>query len=190
MSALPTAKPENISNLLNMDQEYPAPPIVAGSVLQRNWYVARERSAKDPQGFWADYAEQFEWSQPWRKVLEWNGVHHQWFTGAKTNITINALDRHARSELRNRAAFIWLGEDGTERIVTYGGNFEAQKLLAEYLLAIYPIMRVEAMTDITNSAELRALEKAGFTREGVVRKAQWRTGNWHDMALFSKLRGE
>lgn len=30
MSALTTAKPENISNLLNMDQEYPAPPIVAG----------------------------------------------------------------------------------------------------------------------------------------------------------------
>jgi aminoglycoside 6'-N-acetyltransferase len=71
-----------------------------------------------------------------------------------------------------------------------GYGVEAQKLLAEYLVTVYPIMRVEAMTDVTNSAELRALEKAGFTREGVVRKAQWRTGNWHDMVLFSKLRGE
>jgi len=120
MSALPTAKPENISNLLNMDQEYAAPPIVARSVLQRNWDAAREQSLKDPEGFWEDYAEQFEWSKSWGKVLDWDGVHHQWFTGAKTNITINALDRHARSELRNRAAFIWLGEDGSERIVTYG----------------------------------------------------------------------
>jgi acetyl-CoA synthetase len=32
---------------------------------------------------------------------------------------VNALDRHANSENGNRAAFIWLGEDGTERIVTY-----------------------------------------------------------------------
>src|SRR5262249_30380864 len=70
----------------------------------------------------------------------------------------------------------------------YGG--EAQRLLAEYLLAVYPIMRVEAATDVTNSAELKALERAGFTREGVLRKAQWRSGAWHDLVLFSKLRGE
>ncbi len=120
MSALPTAKPENISNLLNMDGEYAAPSIVARSVLQRNWNAARVESAKDPERFWGDYAEQFEWSRPWSKVLDWDGVHHQWFIGARTNITLNALDRHARSELRNRAAFIWLGEDGSERIITYG----------------------------------------------------------------------
>ena len=52
-------------------------------------------------------------------MLDWDGVHHKWFLSARTNITINALDRHANSELRNRAAFIWLGEDGSERIVTY-----------------------------------------------------------------------
>ena len=120
MSSLPLTKPENISNLLNMDQEYAAPSIVAHSVLQKNWKGAREHALKDPEGFWAAYAEQFEWSKHWSRVLDWDGVHHQWFLGAKTNITINALDRHARSELCNRAAFIWLGEDGTERIITYG----------------------------------------------------------------------
>lgn len=70
----------------------------------------------------------------------------------------------------------------------YGG--EAQQLLAAYLFATYPIMRVEASTDITNTAEQRALEKAGFTREGIVRKAQWRGGEWHDLVVYSKLRGE
>jgi len=120
MSALPLSKPENISNLLHMDQEYAAPPIVSGSVLQKNWQAACEQSLQDPEAFWSGYAEQFEWSNPWSKVLDWDGVHHKWFVGAKTNITINALDRHANSELHNRAAFIWLGEDGTERIVTYG----------------------------------------------------------------------
>jgi acetyl-CoA synthetase len=120
MSALPLTKPENISNLLAMDQEYAAPAIVARNVLQKNWAAERNRALQDPETFWSDYARRFQWSQPWDKVLEWDGVHHQWFTGAKTNITINALDRHAHSERCNRAAFIWLGEDGAERIVTYG----------------------------------------------------------------------
>lgn len=71
-----------------------------------------------------------------------------------------------------------------------GYGVEAQKLLAGYLFSVYPIMRVEATTDITNHAEHRALEKAGFTREAVLRKAQWRIGDWHDMVLYSKLRGE
>ena len=120
MSALPLSKPENICNLLNMDEEYAAPAVVAQNVLQKNWGAECDRSRRDPEGFWADYARRFAWSQPWGKVLEWDGVHHKWFTGGKTNITINALDRHAQSERCNRAAFIWLGEDGIERIVTYG----------------------------------------------------------------------
>ncbi len=71
-----------------------------------------------------------------------------------------------------------------------GYGVEAQKLLASYLFSTYPIMRVEATTDKENIAEQRALEKAGFTREGVLRQAQWRTGSWHDMVVYSKLRGE
>jgi|SRR5579883_891747 RimJ/RimL family protein N-acetyltransferase len=71
-----------------------------------------------------------------------------------------------------------------------GYGVEAQRLLAEYLFAVYPVKRVEASTDITNIPEQRALEKAGFTREGVLRQAQWRNGDWHDMVVYSKLRGE
>jgi RimJ/RimL family protein N-acetyltransferase len=71
-----------------------------------------------------------------------------------------------------------------------GLGVEAQQLLAAYLFATYPIMRVEAATDATNIPEQRALEKAGFTREGVFRSAQWRGGAWHDLVVYSKLRGE
>ena len=118
MAAITT--PTNISNLLAIEEEYPAPKIVVDQVQTKNWTAEYERSIKDPEGFWADEASKFTWSQPWSKVLDWDGVHHQWFLGGKTNITINALDRHANSDRRNRVAFIWLGEDGTERIVTYG----------------------------------------------------------------------
>jgi RimJ/RimL family protein N-acetyltransferase len=71
-----------------------------------------------------------------------------------------------------------------------GYGSEAQQLLAEYLLQTFPIARVEAETDITNLAEQRALEKAGFIREGVLRRAQWRAGDWHDLVVYSKVRGD
>ena len=71
-----------------------------------------------------------------------------------------------------------------------GYGAEAQRLLAAYLFAVYPIMRVEASTDSANLPEQHALERAGFTREGTARQAQWRNGAWHDLVSYSKLRGE
>ena len=71
-----------------------------------------------------------------------------------------------------------------------GYGAEAQALLARYLFDTYTVERVEASTDVENVPEQRALERAGFTREGVLRRAQWRAGDWHDVVLYSKLRGE
>lgn len=71
-----------------------------------------------------------------------------------------------------------------------GYGTEAQRLMAEYLFANTLLERLEASTDVENVAEQRALEKAGFTREGVLRHAQWRDGAWRDLMLFSRLRGD
>ena len=70
----------------------------------------------------------------------------------------------------------------------HGFGGEAQRLLAERLFATTGVNRVEAMTDVENHAEQRALEKAGFTREGVLRGAQFRAGAWHDIVVYSLLR--
>lgn len=70
----------------------------------------------------------------------------------------------------------------------YGGP--AQRALAEYLLANTTAMRVEASTRSDNLAEQRALEKAGFTREGVLRAAQFQDGGWRDLVLFSLVRSD
>jgi RimJ/RimL family protein N-acetyltransferase len=69
-----------------------------------------------------------------------------------------------------------------------GYGSAAQRLLAEYLFAHTLVNRVEASTDVANVAEQRALEKAGFTREGVLRGAQWRAGAWHDLVSYARLR--
>jgi RimJ/RimL family protein N-acetyltransferase len=71
-----------------------------------------------------------------------------------------------------------------------GYGSRAQRLLARHLFATSGVNRVEASTDIDNVAEQRALSKAGFTREGVLRGAQFRAGAFHDLVLYSILRGE
>jgi RimJ/RimL family protein N-acetyltransferase len=71
-----------------------------------------------------------------------------------------------------------------------GHGSEAQRLLAEYLFSTRLIERLEASTDIDNIAEQRALEKAGFLREGVLRHAQFRRGEWRDVVMYSRLRSD
>ncbi|MEZ0069894.1 RimJ/RimL family protein N-acetyltransferase [Streptacidiphilus sp. MAP12-20] len=75
-----------------------------------------------------------------------------------------------------------------ERGKGYGQR--AQRLLAEYLFAHTKANRVEASTEIANVAEQHALERAGFTREGVLRGACFRGGIWRDMVIYSVLRAE
>jgi RimJ/RimL family protein N-acetyltransferase len=88
----------------------------------------------------------------------------------------------------NRVYNIGIDIDPAHRRRGYGAA--AQALLARYLFDTYTIERVEASTDVENVAEQRALERAGFTREGILRHAQWRAGAWRDVCLYSKLRGE
>ena len=71
-----------------------------------------------------------------------------------------------------------------------GFGSAAQRLLVRYLFAHTQFNRVEATTEITNLAEQRALEKAGFTREGIMRGTTFRQGRWHDQVIYSVLRDE
>jgi acetyl-CoA synthetase len=117
----PTKTPvENIGSYLTIDEEYAAPSIVAKNASLKDFKAEYERSIKDNDKFWGDYAKTFYWSKPFTQVSEFDGVHHKWFLGGRTNITVNALDRHAKSDRFNRVAYIWLAEDGTEKVVTYG----------------------------------------------------------------------
>lgn len=79
-----------------------------------------ERAASDPDGFWLDQANTFEWTKEPTTALTWDRPNHQWFADGETNITLNALDRHARGEARTRAALIWISEDEQAHIYTYG----------------------------------------------------------------------
>jgi [ribosomal protein S5]-alanine N-acetyltransferase len=48
--------------------------------------------------------------------------------------------------------------------------------------------RLEAGTDVDNVAEQKALERIGFTREGVLREVAFRDGAWRNTLIYGLLR--
>jgi [ribosomal protein S5]-alanine N-acetyltransferase len=69
-----------------------------------------------------------------------------------------------------------------------GIGWRAQALLTAYLFEHMPVQRIQAGTQPENVAEQKALLKAGFQKEGVLRACEFRAGRWRDGVLFSRLR--
>jgi acetyl-CoA synthetase len=77
-------------------------------------------AAADPAKFWDKLAkEELHWFQPYERVLDWDEPFAKWFVGGRTNASYNCLDAHLGSARRNKAALIWEGEPGDQRILTY-----------------------------------------------------------------------
>ncbi len=77
------------------------------------------QSIKSPEKFWAKEAADLLWRKKWTKVLDWRLPFAKWFVGAKLNVSENCLDRHLVGPRRNKAAIIWEGEPGEQRVLTY-----------------------------------------------------------------------
>jgi acetyl-CoA synthetase len=78
---------------------------------------AYKKSVEDPEGFWSDIAQHFQWRRKWDKTLEWNFFDPEvkWFAGGKLNITENCLDRHL-ADRADQPAIIWEPNDPTEAV--------------------------------------------------------------------------
>ena len=94
------------------------------------------RAAADPEAFWASFAGELEWSSPWSRVLEWTPPYAKWFVGGKLNASVNCLDRHVRGPRRNKAAFIWEGEPGDRRTLTYWDLYRQVNAFANVLKSL------------------------------------------------------
>ena len=64
----------------------------------------------------------------------------------------------------------------------------AHEVMVRHLFSCTLAHRLEAQTDADNIAEQHALERAGFSREGVLRGARFREGAWRDMLIYGLLR--
>ena len=71
-----------------------------------------------------------------------------------------------------------------------GYGTKAVQLIVDYLFLSRDIARIQAMTDVRNKASQKALEKAGFKREGTIRKAGFLRGEWTNAYLYGVIREE
>jgi len=67
---------------------------------------------------------------------------------------------------------------------------EAVLIMVDYLFLSRDVIRVQATTDVRNVGSQKVLEKAGFKKEGTIRKSILIRGDWRDAYLYSILREE
>jgi RimJ/RimL family protein N-acetyltransferase len=139
--------------------------------------------------------------------FEWYGWHDQWHFRRRWErdglldddggvLTVHGQGEPAgfvswSKRRAGRNSFSWImGIAMMPEARGQGYGTQAQRQLVRYLFLHTLANRVEASTEVGNLAEQRALEKAGFTREGVMRGCAFQGGRWHDAVLYSILRAE
>ena len=77
--------------------------------MNRNDYNdVYQRALNDPDGFWAEAAEDIHWDKRWDRVLDDSRPpFYRWFTGGALNTCYNALDVHVEQGNGDRPALIY-----------------------------------------------------------------------------------
>ncbi len=81
-----------------------------------------DRSVNDVDNFWGEMAETLDWYKKWDTVFNWDDKEHKlsWFDGGKINVSYNCLDRHCKTEKRDKVAIIFEpDEPGHSKTFTY-----------------------------------------------------------------------
>ena len=93
----------------------------------------RKKALEDPEKFWGEEAKSLTWFKEWEKVLDWNPPFAKWFTGGLINASYNILDKHMESDLKDRTAILWEGENEDRRKLTYHDLYKEVNRLANGL---------------------------------------------------------
>ncbi len=130
------ATDDKLDSLLRVSRVvHPTPETKAQAYIQ-DYDTDYRKSIADPETFWGGVAKELDWFSPWRKVLDWNYPWAKWFVGATCNISYNCLDRHVKTWRKNKVAVIWVGEQGEERVFTYGELYRQVNRCANALKAL------------------------------------------------------
>jgi RimJ/RimL family protein N-acetyltransferase len=71
-----------------------------------------------------------------------------------------------------------------------GYGIESIKIMVDYLFLAEETGRIQAVTDVRNAVSQKALENAGFKKEGIMRSFGFVRGEWVDACLYSIIRKE
>ncbi|MBL7684537.1 MAG: acetate--CoA ligase [Deltaproteobacteria bacterium] len=143
-------------------------------------------SVESPEEFWGKIAKGFSWFKPWTQVLKSEEMEKsQWFVGGKTNLCVNALDRHLKT-LGNKTALLWIGnEEGVSEQYSYLELYRKVCQLANALktigvqkgdrVAIYLGMVPELPISLLACARIGAIHNVifgGFSAESLKERIQ------------------
>jgi len=142
-------------------------------------------SLKQPQKFWTRVSKELHWFKPWKKLHEWKEPFAKWFIGGQINLSYNCLDRHLTSWRRNKAAIIFEGEPGDERVLTYtdlhrevckfANVLKAQGIKSGDRVMIYMPMVPEAAIAMLACARIGATHTVvfgGFSAQSIIDRLQ------------------
>ena len=93
--------------------------IFKNNLLPKNldeYHKLYKQSVENPESFWTDVAESFNWNKKWSKVVnfDFSKPSFEWFKDAKLNITENCLDRHVETH-PNKTAIIFEPNDSNQK---------------------------------------------------------------------------
>ncbi len=130
-------------------------------------------SIDDPETFFGREAKNLPWIEPFESVLDWSGAPFaKWFSGGKINASAVALDQHLGTPVENKIAFLWEGEPGDTRAITYVELHEEVCQLANVLkgrgvkkgdrVALYMPMIPELVVAVLACARIGAAHSVVF----------------------------
>jgi acetyl-CoA synthetase len=144
-----------------------------------------ERADKDYLAFWEEQANNLYWHKKWDQVLDWQSPFAKWFIGGKLNASYNAIDRHVLEGRGDRIAFLFEGEPGDSKQITYSQLLTEVKKCANALtslgiksgdrVAIYMPMIPEAAIAMLACARVGAAHSVvfgGFSADSLLARIQ------------------
>jgi len=120
--------PRDLDSLLNEKRIFEPSKKIAEESNIKEWMNKKdvldyddllEKAKENPEWFWDDIASDLEWFKPYQKTFKWDPPNAEWFIDGKFNIVHNALDRHVKGPNKDKTAFIWEGESGEVRQLSY-----------------------------------------------------------------------
>jgi acetyl-CoA synthetase len=174
---------EALSNLGSENRTFaPSPEFAAQANVKSDIYQEADR---DYLAFWEKQAENLYWHRKWDRVLDWQSPFAKWFVGGKLNASYNALDRHVLEGRGDRIAFLFEGEPGDSKQITYSQLLTEVKKCANALtslgiksgdrVAIYMPMIPEAAIAMLACARVGAAHSVvfgGFSADSLLARIQ------------------
>jgi len=121
-------------NFIDLSRIYEESEKVKVSLHGKKLDKMRSQALEDPEQFWGEQAKNLIWFKQWDKVLDSNDhPFYKWFVGGALNASVNCLDRHVDSDLKNKAAIIWEAENKESRAFTYSQLYRSVNKFASAL---------------------------------------------------------